>query len=67
MNNIKSGADIHSDKGYEIGNEKDYQEFLKVRNGWVCPQCGIDRTKEACPQGHTAALTGHCPMIGTAL
>ena len=34
--------------------------------GWVCPKCGIDRAKEACPNGHHAALTGHCPMIGVA-
>jgi hypothetical protein len=34
--------------------------------GWVCPKCGIDRTKEVCPKGHTAALTGDCPMVGQA-
>lgn len=34
--------------------------------GWVCPKCGVDRAKEACPSGHHAALTGHCPMIGVA-
>jgi hypothetical protein len=35
--------------------------------GWVCPKCGIDRIKEACPNGHHATLTGHCPMVGVAL
>jgi len=36
------------------------------RKGWVCPKCGIDRTREACPKGHTAAITGDCPMTATA-
>jgi hypothetical protein len=40
---------------------------LQEHGGWVCPKCGIDRIKAACPDGHTAALTGHCPMVGTAL
>jgi len=34
--------------------------------GWICPSCNIDRSKEACPRGHTATLTRHCPMVGTA-
>ena len=32
--------------------------------GWTCPKCGTDRTKAACPKGHSAALTGDCPMGG---
>jgi hypothetical protein len=39
---------------------------VKEPRGWLCPKCGIDRAKEACPNGHHAALTGHCPMIGVA-
>jgi hypothetical protein len=39
---------------------------VEERKGWVCPKCGIDRTKEACPKGHTAAITGDCPMTATA-
>ena len=39
---------------------------LKESKGWVCPKCGIDRGKEACPNGYHAALTGQCPMIGVA-
>jgi len=35
-------------------------------NGWLCSKCGTDRTKAACPKGHSAALTGECPMAGTA-
>ena len=34
--------------------------------GWVCPKCGVDRTKDVCPQGHMAAVEGKCPMIGVA-
>jgi hypothetical protein len=34
--------------------------------GWVCPKCGIDRSRDVCPKGHTAAMTGDCPMIATA-
>ena len=34
--------------------------------GWVCGKCGTDRLKAPCPHGHHAALTGQCPMVGTA-
>lgn len=34
--------------------------------GWVCSKCGIDRTKDVCPKGHMAAVTGDCPMIAVA-
>ena len=36
------------------------------RKGWVCPKCGVDRTREACPKGHFATMTGDCPMTATA-
>lgn len=36
------------------------------RKGWVCPKCGIDRTKDVCPKGHFATMTGDCPMTATA-
>ena len=39
---------------------------IEERKGWVCPKCGVDRTREACPRGHTAAITGDCPMTATA-
>lgn len=35
-------------------------------NGWLCEKCGTDRTKAPCPKGHSAALTGECPMVVTA-
>jgi hypothetical protein len=40
--------------------------FSKEPQGWVCSRCGVDRTKVSCPNGHNAALTGQCPMIGVA-
>ena len=39
---------------------------VEESKGWVCPKCGTDRTKQECPKGYTAALTGDCPMVGTA-
>ena len=39
---------------------------VEERKGWVCPKCGIDRTKDVCPKGHTATMTGDCPMTATA-
>jgi hypothetical protein len=39
---------------------------VEERKGWVCPKCGVDRTREACPRGHTATMTGDCPMTATA-
>jgi hypothetical protein len=47
--------------------EKIKQQFEIVeKKGWVCPKCGVDRIQAACPKGHTAALTGECPMVVTA-
>ena len=39
---------------------------VEERKGWVCPKCGVDRTQDVCPKGHTAAVTGDCPMTATA-
>jgi len=39
---------------------------VEEHKGWVCPKCGVDRTRNVCPKGHTAALIGDCPMIATA-
>lgn len=38
----------------------------KKSSGWICPKCGTDRTKAACPRGYGAAVDGSCPMIGAA-
>ncbi len=56
----------------QIWGEEKIDEYIKKHfgvedsKGWVCPKCGIDRAKEACPNGYHAALTGQCPMIGVA-
>lgn len=34
--------------------------------GWVCPRCGVDRTKTVCPHGYMATIEGKCPMIAVA-
>lgn len=39
---------------------------VEESKGWVCPRCGVDRTKTVCPQGYTATIEGKCPMIGVA-
>jgi len=39
---------------------------VEERKGWVCSKCGVDRTRDVCPKGHTAAITGDCPMTATA-
>lgn len=39
---------------------------IEERKGWICPKCGVDRTQDVCPKGHTAAVTGDCPMTATA-
>lgn len=31
-NNLLAGAEIHSDKGYQLGTEEGYQEFVRKRN-----------------------------------
>jgi len=49
------------------GQELIRQHFRDVEpKGWVCPKCGIDRTRDVCPKGHAAAVTGDCPMTATA-
>lgn len=44
------------------------EEVVEVEEnkGWVCPKCGADRTKIACPLGFGATVDGRCPMIATA-
>jgi hypothetical protein len=39
---------------------------VEERKGWVCSKCGVDRIRDVCPKGDTAALTGECPMTGKA-
>ena len=35
---------------------------VEESKGWVCPKCGVDRTKNVCPQGFGATVDGRCPM-----
>ena len=35
---------------------------VEDQKGWICPKCGVDRTKASCSSGHSAAITGECPM-----
>jgi hypothetical protein len=48
------------------------QELAKKKSGieepkgWICPKCGADRTKIACPLGFGATVDGRCPMVVTA-
>jgi len=56
-------------KGYYLDRVAEHIEKhfgVEESKGWVCPKCGIDRAKEACPNGYHAAVTGQCPMIGVA-
>ena len=39
---------------------------IEETKGWVCPRCGVDRTKNVCPKGYTATIEGKCPMIAVA-
>lgn len=41
-------------------------KHFEQQPGWVCPKCGADRTKIACPLGFGASVDGRCPMIATA-
>ena len=54
-------------RGRLLGIEHIKEHFgVEETKGWVCPKCGIDRTRESCPQGTMAAVEGRCPMIGVA-
>jgi hypothetical protein len=56
-------------RGYYLDKVAEHIEKhfgVEESKGWVCPKCGIDRAKEACPNGYHAALTGQCPMYGVA-
>jgi hypothetical protein len=42
------------------------RKHFEQQTGWVCPKCGADRTKIACPLGFGATVDGRCPMTATA-
>ena len=43
------------------------QQLAEQKPGWVCSRCGVDRIRDVCPKGDSAALSGECPMTGKAL
>ena len=44
-------------------SEQIKQDFgVEELKGWICPKCGADRTKTACPLGFGATVDGRCPM-----
>jgi hypothetical protein len=51
-------------------NDGDSRYFIATHFGipeardWLCPKCGVDRTKEVCPSGYNSLLVGDCPMVG---
>lgn len=56
-----------------IQSRRDLVKLLKAQfeidnehHSWVCSECGTNRMKAVCPKGHSAALTGDCPMVGNA-
>jgi hypothetical protein len=56
--------------GFVLAQDGDTENIpdqpVEEHKGWVCPKCGVDRTRDVCPKGHTAALTSDCPMTATA-
>jgi hypothetical protein len=52
--------------GRMIGEQIKQHFGVEEPKSWHCPKCGIDRTKAVCPKGHTAAITGDCPMTAEA-
>ena len=52
--------------GHELATRLKEHFGVKESQGWVCPKCGVDRSKVSCPSGHSAAITGKCPMFGVA-
>ena len=62
-------ADVagHMAAGRSIAAKLIKEHFgIEERKGWVCPKCGADRTKIACPLGFGASVDGRCPMTATA-
>lgn len=52
--------------GRMIGEEIKQHFGVEEPRGWVCPKCGADRTKIACPMGFGAQVDGRCPMTAEA-
>ena len=63
---VADSADAMRQKWEGIGKYVKEHFGIEETKGWVCPRCGVDRTKTVCPQGYTATIEGKCPMIGVA-
>ena len=48
--------------GRMIGEQIKQDFGVEELKGWICPKCGADRTKTACPLGFGATVDGRCPM-----
>ena len=57
---------LENDGMVEVAMEMKQHFGVDKSQGWVCPKCGTDRTKYACPRGNGAAVDGSCPMFGVA-
>ena len=66
---------VNGSEEYNAGREMGIEVFMNQikqhlgvteHTGWMCSKCGVDRTREPCPLGHTAAITGDCPMTVSA-
>ena len=61
---VKECANIANNAEPYKANDLILKHFgVEESKGWVCSKCGIDRTKEVCPLGPSAALEGRCPMV----
>lgn len=66
---VQECVDIANDTRYDgkvVANRIKFVFGVEEHRGWVCSKCGTDRTREACPLGHMAAVTGECPMTAEA-
>ena len=60
---VKECAEIADKAEPYKANDLIKQHFaVEESKGWVCPKCGVDRTKNVCPQGFGATVDGRCPM-----
>ena len=64
---IRECANVAADhEALDIYEEIREHFGVEERKGWICSKCGVDRTQAVCPKGHTAAITGDCPMTAEA-
>ena len=60
---VKECAEIADKAEPFLASDLIKQHFaVEESKGWVCPKCGIDRTKNVCPLGFGATVDGRCPM-----